>query len=37
LLYPYLIYHYLINIILRIIDVVMDYIPDDSLMYSDIN
>ena len=37
LLYPYLVYHYLMDYVLYIIDILLDYLPDDSLLYSDIN
>jgi len=37
LLYPYLVYHYLMDYVLYIIDILLDYLPNDSLLYSDVN
>lgn len=37
LIFPYLIYHYIIINILHVSDLLLDYIPDDTLLYSDIN
>lgn len=35
--FPYLLYHYLLEIVITLIDQIFDYLPNNSLLYSDIN
>ena len=35
--FPYLLYHYLLEIVITLIDQILDYLPNNSALYSDIN